>query len=246
MDFFRLVHSIEELVFRFSIWLLLLPKTFLKIVRHPSWIQPYVNSELEHEHDSRFQEFLSPILFWVIIAVVPIYYLGFDFFQGFLISLELMESESIDELSTETIMAGIAFFLITGPLSFSFFLERMTGDPISYTSIRDTFYTQVYLFGPVQLICGLGQLKLFKIIAFTSTVDEISDGDVLWMIYFLLGGLYSFVWLYQEYIVFRQVLNTGKLKSFFLVLLCTVISYFIVLLIMSVLATVAVFRMEGF
>jgi len=246
MDFFRLVHSIEELVFRFSIWLLLLPKTLVQILRHPSWVQPYVNSELDNDHDSRFQEFLSPILFWVIIAVVPIYYLGFDFFQGFLTSLELMESESLDKLSPETIMAGIAFFLITGPLTFSFFLERMVGDPISYTSIRDTFYTQVYLFGPVQLICGLGQLKLFKIIAFTTETEEISDGDVLWLVYFVLGGFYSFVWLYQEYIVFRQTLNKGKLKSLFLVLFCTVISYFIVLLIMSVLATVAVFRMEGF
>ncbi|MEP1305144.1 MAG: hypothetical protein ABJK11_08525 [Balneola sp.] len=245
MDFFRLVHSIEELVFRFSIWLLLLPKTFLQILRHPSWVQPYVNSELDHDHDSRFQEYLSPILFWVIIAVVPMYYLGFDFFKGFLTNLELMETENFENLSPETIMAGIAFFLISGPLTFSFFLEKMGGEPISYSSIRDTYYTQTYLFGPVQLLCGLGQLKVFEIIAFSPTVDDITDTEFMWILYFLIGVSYFFVWIYQEYVVFRQVLGKGKLKTFFMVLFCMGLSYFILLFIMTALATVAVFRMEG-
>lgn len=247
MNFYRLVHSIEELVYQFAIWLLLLPKTIIKIIRHPKWMQPYVEEELKKEHEHRFQEYLSPILFWVLISVVPTYYLGFDFFKGLLSEFELMEAENFDNLRAETVMAGIAMFLITGPLTFSIFLEKMLGQPISYTSIRDTFYIQVYIFGPTQLFTGLGQLKMFEIVAFKmNTYMDLTNSDTLWVLYFLFGSIYLVFWTYHEYIVFRRTLKKGRIQSLFLVIMMGVFAYFLLFISLFTLTTIAVMNMEGF
>jgi hypothetical protein len=71
MDFIQTLHSLEEAVYEIVTWVLFLPKTFVKVFFRPDWIQAYVTAEFDKEPAERFQAYLSPILFWLIVAVVP-------------------------------------------------------------------------------------------------------------------------------------------------------------------------------
>ena len=71
MDILKLMESIEELLYRIALWIVLLPRTIWFILSRPNQVFPYVAAELEKEPGKRFEEFMSPVLFWVLAALVP-------------------------------------------------------------------------------------------------------------------------------------------------------------------------------
>ena len=42
MDFIRIIRSLEEFIYELAVWIILIPKTFFKILISPKWINDFV------------------------------------------------------------------------------------------------------------------------------------------------------------------------------------------------------------
>src|SRR5262245_59524121 len=67
----KLLKSLEGAVFEIALWVLLLPKTFLRVLRRPVWVLDYTTAELAKPEADRFDDYLSPVSFWLLVAVGP-------------------------------------------------------------------------------------------------------------------------------------------------------------------------------
>ena len=67
---FTLIQDIEKLIFKVVLWIVLIPKTLVAIVLHPTGMAQYVKSEL-NEGESRFDEHMSPVILLLIVALIP-------------------------------------------------------------------------------------------------------------------------------------------------------------------------------
>ncbi len=72
MDFGKLFQSVEDAVYEVMVWILLLPKTLIRSLFRPRWVIQYVNEEWEKKTEDRFDEYLSPVLLWLMVAVLPL------------------------------------------------------------------------------------------------------------------------------------------------------------------------------
>src|SRR5215510_3625652 len=67
----KLLKSLEGAVFEMALWVLLLPKTLLRVLRQPVWVLDYTTAELAKPEADRFDDYLSPVTFWLLVAVGP-------------------------------------------------------------------------------------------------------------------------------------------------------------------------------
>src|ERR1700680_1644954 len=72
MDVLKVLESLEELFYRLPLGVILGPKTLYFVFRSPRSINQYVTDQLAKSPDDRFKEMLSPVLFWVLVALVPL------------------------------------------------------------------------------------------------------------------------------------------------------------------------------
>ena len=66
--------SIEKLAYDILIWILLVPKSLVKIVIDPGWVPRYVSKELKQKDENRFDDFLSPVILILIASLMPYLY----------------------------------------------------------------------------------------------------------------------------------------------------------------------------
>src|SRR5262249_2794845 len=71
LDPLQLLKSLEAAVFEVALWVLLLPKTLLRILRRPVWVLDYTTAEFAKPEAGRFDDYLSPVSFWLLLAVGP-------------------------------------------------------------------------------------------------------------------------------------------------------------------------------
>lgn len=69
--------EIERLAYKILLWLLLLPKTLLKVILEPKWVPGYVRSELGGERRQAFDNYMSPIVLFLMVTLVPAIMYGF-------------------------------------------------------------------------------------------------------------------------------------------------------------------------
>lgn len=72
----ELLEQIEKLIYRTILWLVLIPKTLIRVVLYPSWAPGYIKQELG-EGGSRFDEYFSPIVLLLVVAILPFIVWGF-------------------------------------------------------------------------------------------------------------------------------------------------------------------------
>jgi hypothetical protein len=65
----KLLKTLEGAVFEVALWVLLLPKTLWQVLRHPVWVLDYTAAEFAKPEAERFDDYLSPVSFWLLIAV---------------------------------------------------------------------------------------------------------------------------------------------------------------------------------
>jgi hypothetical protein len=65
-----ILEKFENLIYKLLVWIVLIPKTLLQVVLHPDWAADYIKQELG-EGKSKFDEFFSPIVLLLIVAVLP-------------------------------------------------------------------------------------------------------------------------------------------------------------------------------
>jgi hypothetical protein len=52
-------------------WFILIPKTLAKIITDPGWVPGYVTKELKQEGAARFDDYISPVLLFLLASLLP-------------------------------------------------------------------------------------------------------------------------------------------------------------------------------
>jgi 3-keto-disaccharide hydrolase len=64
------LEGFEKLIYKILVWIVLIPKTLLTVVLQPDWAPKYIKKELG-EGKSRFDEYFSPVVLLLLVAVLP-------------------------------------------------------------------------------------------------------------------------------------------------------------------------------
>jgi len=146
MDLYKLLQTIEELIYDISMMVFLIPKTFIHIILHPEWAQTYVDSELKKEPNKRFDDYQSPVFFWLIVAVIPYMYSNLPYIGvGWVPYLYENYSEELHIVIT-------TFILVSLPLIFSICLLTLNREDITKTTVKRYFFAQCYILTPAFLL----------------------------------------------------------------------------------------------
>ncbi len=145
MDFLKIIQSLQDLVYEIVVWALLLPKTILRAVLRPDLMTAYVNQEWGKEPEEQFDEYLSPTLFFLLVAVLPSAMFTWMTDASFAPNsawAQLTESNLITSTITTTIT--LLIYLV--------WLEWLNKRPLRRSGLKRLFFIQCYLITPPQLI----------------------------------------------------------------------------------------------
>lgn len=188
MDILKLLQSAEETIYEVAAWLALLFKTLGQVIFKPQWIQSYVTAEWEKEPPQRFKDFLSPILFWVFIAVAPTF--------SFLDSFSTLKAWSFNNKAILAVMV-----LIGVPMMYAVFLQKASGRAIEKDSLKRLFYIQCLPSAIAQGALTLSTLSLAPNFTFLQMVcGQSSTITLLWF-------------LVAETLIFKKELNSSLARG---------------------------------
>lgn len=73
---FTVLQDFEKLIYKILMWVILIPKTIVKITVNPIWADSYIKSELSQDHKSDqehlpFDEYMSPVILLLVVALLP-------------------------------------------------------------------------------------------------------------------------------------------------------------------------------
>lgn len=152
MDFLKILKSFEDFVYEALIWLILLPKTLLRIITSPREMALYAEQELASSDEQRFGDSISPPLLLILcVFIAHLFDLGIRSHavdtSGSLASSLLASEQNL--LLYRTIAFGVwalvgAAYCLIG-----------TGRPIGRQSLRGPFYEQCYLVAPFALVLSV-------------------------------------------------------------------------------------------
>lgn len=153
MDFLKILKSLEEFVYEALAWLILVPRTLLRILLHPVRMAAYARAQLLRDDAARFDDAVSPPLL-LILCVLLAHFFDMGVRPGGLsehgaLADSLLASEQ-NILVYRTIAFGI--WALAGSV---YFLAR-TGQALGRESLRGPFYEQCYLVAPFALAISIG------------------------------------------------------------------------------------------
>ena len=148
MDFGKLFQSIEDAVYEVMVWILLLPKTLFRSMFKPRWTIAYVNEEWEKKPENRFDEFLSPVLLWLIVAVFPLT-VSTILQNGSIQSLQDLVNALHDGLLSQALYAMII------PFTYIAWMEWISNRPVKKSTLKRSFYIHCYVLAPAQFVYAL-------------------------------------------------------------------------------------------
>jgi len=198
MEIVRLVRAVEELIFEVGFWLLSYPKSLLKVIVHPGWVLRYVTNELVKDERERFDEYMSPALFYalsVAVVIVP----RFEAVSRLYESAVSSPLYGLLSGSPEKLVASTAVILAVCPLAFAWVAGASSKLAISRSSLRAPLLCQFLIAGPFILVVSFsldsGHSQLARLI-----------------------GLVALIWFcVAEWLFFRHLLSVGKIKAGLLV-----------------------------
>src|SRR5688572_6702391 len=147
MDFVKMIQSLQDLVFEIVVWVLLLPKTFFRALLRPDLMVKYVNSEFQKEPEKQFDDYVPPVLFYLMLAVIPAALYTWTG-QG------TEEGRSPFELTENNVLTSVLTTLIS-LLIYLVWIEALNKRPLRRSGLRRLFFIQCYLVTPAQLIYTL-------------------------------------------------------------------------------------------
>ncbi len=230
MDLIRILRSAEEFIYEVALWVILVPITFAKVVFRPWWVQSYVALQFEKPPEERFNDYLSPIIFWSITAVLPYLY-AINALSGWaqgqpthVFGTDAFFILKFINQSFEVKFITISLLLIGGPLGMSIAIVAAKKIKLSKNTLKRYFYTQCYYFTPLFFF-----LLIFLIISINySNVLH----PVVKFIYIILISLWLLV---AEFAVVYNELSWGWIKSSLLVIgslyltICIISMYYLIL-----------------
>jgi hypothetical protein len=207
MDILKILQSVEDLIYQVALWIVFIPKTFVKVVRQPRWCHSYVAAELGKDAGQRFDAYMSPILFWITTGIIP-YLLVIDYLRSVSRSRVAQEAEFSQFLAFPwaTRLLVVAVFALGGPLGFSLLIQKAKRTPIGRETFRRTFYTQCYAFTPATFV-------LLPVAWITLRFNDDIPGGYPEVV-FTLSFLGFLCWLsYAQVILIKAELNVGWFRA---------------------------------
>ncbi|GAB4573749.1 MAG: hypothetical protein Fur0017_28260 [Anaerolineales bacterium] len=101
----------------------------------------YINSEWEKKADDRFDEYLSPVLLWLLSAVIPTT-LGFVLTSG--------SSDFMKEFWNR--IYPVTFYMMIIPFIHIAWAEWLNKERVKRSTLKISFYRHCYALAPAQII----------------------------------------------------------------------------------------------
>jgi len=159
MDFLKILKSFEDFVYEALIWLVLLPKSLLRIVLHPIRMSSYVALELGRDDgEDRFGEAISPPLLLILCVLI-----------AHLLDLAVRpQTPDTSGSVAGLIFASDQYMLLYRTIAFGIwalagavYALLRTGTVLGRQTLRTPFYEQCYLVAPFALLLSVsGSLML--------------------------------------------------------------------------------------
>lgn len=194
MDILKIIQSLQDFMYELVVWVLLLPKTIFNAVIRPGWMVDYVNREWNKTADERFDEFLSPALFLLVVAVIPNTLFNW-------MGKEILTSDIAAQLTEDNLVASTLSVLVC-LLVYLFWLQLLSKQPVRRSTLKRLFYIQCYVVAPAQLIYIL--LAAFGL----NTIGA-----------YLVWAINIFITTFYEAFAFRDELKIGLFKGWLFALL---------------------------
>lgn len=144
MNFGQLFQSAEDAVYEVMVWILLLPKTLIGAMVRPRQMVEYVAKEWEKKPEERFDDYLSPVLLWLIVLVVPL--------TLFAVVGGLENAKVAEQLPQITLYSMIV------PFTYIAWVEMANKEPVRRSTLKRAFYKHCYMLTPGLLIAVIFSL----------------------------------------------------------------------------------------
>jgi hypothetical protein len=170
MDLQQLLRTLEEFIYEIALWPIMLPRTLWRFAFRPLRIEAYVRAELDKPAESRYSEYMSPILLWLLVGFAPCFITA-------LLYAAHAHDPRLDAYLKEPLevqMAAVIIFSIWPPLTFAVGLLHKSRTPVTRESLRHPFYTQSMFLAPFYLF---GLAIVMFIVASPNHDPDINPGS---------------------------------------------------------------------
>jgi hypothetical protein len=189
MDLSNIISATERLLYQLVVWLVLLPKTLFRVIVTPTWISDYVVRELAKPDESRFDDYVAPLLFFVTLTVVPnlvanAYWPQFPY-SDFATSRKIVGQ-------AQTLSAEHRFFLYTLiwtllPLSFAIVHLLAQKKELSSSQLKPLLYGQCLRVAPLGPLFALRFIAEKALGSHAAHLGILNSGTILlaltWLLY---------------------------------------------------------------
>lgn len=208
MDLRSLISAIEDLFYDIVAWIALYPKTMLKVLLRPGWVQQYVSMEWLKPREERFRNHVNPAVFWFMSMILFTWGLSSE---GMGFELEAFVLYLVLFAMLPAIFAGVT--LMAQHIS------------LSMDELRRPMYIQMLIFGAGQTLLAF-LLAILDPLA-RGSLGHPDYGDMINSLFVLfVGGIWFvlvlaiFVWVpVAETLVFLRELRRPFFKTIGWVLL---------------------------
>lgn len=191
MDFFKLVQSLDELLYEVMSWLIFYPVTLWRALTRPLKMMDYSDAEQGDAENKQYSDTLSPPLFLLLTLVI-----------SHLIALStvgesavLLDKTGLGRLindDSSLILMRVGFFSLF-PLAMAARLVLARGLTLDRAPLKAPFYSQCYVAAPFALmVSGAGILMQLEPLAAETA------GLVLLVFALLWFGTLQILWFAQH------------------------------------------------
>src|SRR5262245_8100795 len=149
MDPRQLLKTLEGAVFEMALWVLLLPKTLFRVLRRPVWVLDYTTAEMAKPESERFDDYLSPVSFWLLVAVGPYLWATETIRRHY--NLPAASGDAMSHLSILNRYMICALLLVAAPLTVAVIFSLIRGHGVTRRVLLPHFAAQCYLQSPALL-----------------------------------------------------------------------------------------------
>ncbi|MCJ8191856.1 hypothetical protein [Sphingomicrobium aestuariivivum] len=205
MDFYKLIKSLDDLVYEVLSWLYFYPRTLLRVIFKPFGLMKDTHEQMLEDDDPAFGDRIAPPLFLAItLVLIHVVELAIDPKGG---EVEYSNPVVANFMADDKNLLAFRIVLY-GILPLIAAARQLTyqGVAIRKSSLKNPFYPQCYAAAGFTVLTSL---------AIFGTQAAIGNEEGIRAVFWLFGGiLLSFVWLgFVEARWFHRVVETSRVKA---------------------------------
>jgi hypothetical protein len=221
MDLSKIVSNTESLLYQVTAWLVLVPKSLFKAISSPAWIPEYVAAELAKPAERRYDAYMSPLLLFVLVCVVPnmianAYWPEIRFTD---FATRRATIEELKNLPSEHGFLAYAIIWIVLPLSFALVQLRARKEEFTSSGLRPLLFIQCMRIAP------LGLLFALRFVAEKVIAPDIGVLVVMNTATIVVGVAWLF---YSDVRISVQTLGVSRARAFGLAVLSIALYYILI------------------